>query len=212
MTWFRQLLWFYFTLSFKMFNKVRFLLRGHWNESSWVMPYSPYLNLYCIPSELDIKTKNLKYKNSYRLDYFIRANMLSSELPADLKKFIDESSGQKLIYLSFGTVCCEELDILHKLVGMLSKTRHRVIVSKGNKHASLELASNMWGDRYLPQKAILPLVDLFITHAGYNSVVESLCAGTQAVSGQWLLPVLLRQTHDHVADVDGHTGQRQPRP
>ena len=175
---FRRLLWTWFTMSFRVINKFRFLLRGYINlGDNWIMPYSPYLNLYCIPKEMDVKTKSLKYKNSYRLEYFIRSDMVSSQLPPDLAKFIDETKGPKLIYLSFGTVCCEELDIFKKLISILSKTEHRIIVSKGAKHAEFSLAGNMWGDRYLPQKAILPLVDLFITHAGYNSVVESLCAG-----------------------------------
>ncbi len=38
---------------------------------------------------------------------------------------------------------------------------------------SFDLADNMWGAEFLPQPAILPLVDLVITHAGNNTTTES---------------------------------------
>ena len=48
-------------------------------------------------------------------------------------------------------------------------TPHRVIVSKGPQHEQIELADNMCGEGFLPQPAILPQVDLVITHGGNNT-------------------------------------------
>jgi UDP:flavonoid glycosyltransferase YjiC (YdhE family) len=57
-------------------------------------------------------------------------------------------------------------------VEMLGRLPHRFIVSKGPRHAEYELARNMWGAEFLPQPAILPLVDLVVTHAGNNTTTE----------------------------------------
>jgi UDP:flavonoid glycosyltransferase YjiC (YdhE family) len=48
-----------------------------------------------------------------------------------------------------------------------------VIVSKGPLADQIRLHDNMTGESFLPQPAILPLVDLVITHGGNNTVVES---------------------------------------
>jgi UDP:flavonoid glycosyltransferase YjiC (YdhE family) len=47
-----------------------------------------------------------------------------------------------------------------------------VIVSKGPQHDQFELADNMTGAEFLPQPAILPQVDLVITHGGNNTTTE----------------------------------------
>ena len=51
---------------------------------------------------------------------------------------------------------------------------HRVIVSKGPLAEQIRLHDNMCGEGYLPQPAILPQVDLVITHGGNNTTCEAL--------------------------------------
>ena len=48
-----------------------------------------------------------------------------------------------------------------------------MIVSKGPLADQITLHDNMTGEGFLPQPAILPQVDLVITHGGNNTVVES---------------------------------------
>lgn len=55
---------------------------------------------------------------------------------------------------------------MRRLVATLATSRHKYIVSKGSRHAELELPRNAWGQRFLPQLALVPLVDLVITHGG----------------------------------------------
>ena len=62
---------------------------------------------------------------------------------------------------------------MQRLVDVLGRTEHRVIVSKGPLADQIRLHDNMTGESFLPQPAILPLVDLVITHGGNNTVVES---------------------------------------
>ena len=78
-----------------------------------------------------------------------------------------------LIYLSLGSLGSADVELMQRLVDVLGRTEHRVIVSKGPLADQIRLHDNMTGESFLPQPAILPLVDLVITHGGNNTVVES---------------------------------------
>jgi MGT family glycosyltransferase len=77
-----------------------------------------------------------------------------------------------LVYLSLGSLGSADVDLMQRLVDVLAKTPHRYIVSKGPQHELITLADNMVGAEFLPQPAILPQVDLVITHGGNNTVTE----------------------------------------
>jgi UDP:flavonoid glycosyltransferase YjiC (YdhE family) len=75
---------------------------------------------------------------------------------------------------------------------MLAASEHRVIVSKGPLAEQIRLYDNMCGEGYLPQPAILPRVDLVITHGGNNTTCEALHHGKPMV----VLPIFWDQ-HDN---------------
>ena len=66
---------------------------------------------------------------------------------------------------------------MNRLVAALAETPHRYVVSKGPQHELIELAPNMSGAEFLPQPAILPQVDLVITHGGNNTITEAVHFG-----------------------------------
>jgi len=66
---------------------------------------------------------------------------------------------------------------MQRLVDVMGRTRHRVVVSKGPLGDEIHLADNMTGADFLPQPAILPQVDLVITHGGNNTVTEAFHSG-----------------------------------
>jgi UDP:flavonoid glycosyltransferase YjiC (YdhE family) len=66
---------------------------------------------------------------------------------------------------------------MNRLVAALAETPHRYVVSKGPQHELIELAPNMTGAEFLPQPAILPHVDLVVTHGGNNTVTEAVHFG-----------------------------------
>lgn len=84
-------------------------------------------------------------------------------VPKQLEAVVDRYPG-KLIYLSLGSMGSYDVTLMERLVRILANTKHRYIVSKGPRHEEYQLAENMWGDRYLPQTAVLKVVDLVITH------------------------------------------------
>ena len=69
-------------------------------------------------------------------------------------------------------------------------------MSKGPQHAEFELADNMWGEEFLPQPAILPQVDLVVTHGGNNTTTECFHFGKPMVA----LPIFWDQ-HDNAQRV-----------
>jgi MGT family glycosyltransferase len=81
------------------------------------------------------------------------------------------------VYLSLGSLGSADVDLMRRLIEMLSTTPHRYIVSMGPCHDELALADNMVGAEFLPQTRILPFVDLVITHGGNNTTTEALHFG-----------------------------------
>jgi MGT family glycosyltransferase len=132
------------------------------------MHESPYLNLYSYPAEADYARRDPLGPTWHQLDSTVRAADATWELPAHLR-----SGGGRLIYLSLGSLGSADVGLMQRLVDLLGATDHRVIVSKGPLADQITLHPNMTGEGFLPQPAILPMVDLVITHGGNNTVVES---------------------------------------
>jgi MGT family glycosyltransferase len=139
------------------------------------MDTSPYLNLYGYPNEVD-------YRRSRPLDaswHNVQTSVRASE-PWELPAHLRERPGA-LIYLSLGSLGSADVELMQRLVDILGASEHRVIVSKGPLAEQILLHDNMAGEGYLPQPAVLPLVDLVITHGGNNTTCEALHHGKPMV-------------------------------
>jgi MGT family glycosyltransferase len=152
---------------------------------------SPFLNLYVYPQEADYGRSEPLGATWHRLDSSVRT---VEETYTDHEKLGDEGS---LVYLSLGSLGSADVSLMQRLVEVLGATRHRFVVSKGPQADSYELADNMVGAEFLPQPAILPLVDLVITHGGNNTVTESWHAGKPMI----VLPLFWDQ-YDNAQRVD----------
>jgi UDP:flavonoid glycosyltransferase YjiC (YdhE family) len=153
---------------------------------------SPYLNLYSYPAEADYERSNPLGPTWHRLDSTVRAPEASWELPPELA----EREGA-LIYLSLGSLGSADVELMQRLVDVLAKTKHRVIVSKGPLAEQIKLHDNQTGEGFLPQPAILPMVDLVITHGGNNTVTEAFHHGKPMI----VLPLFWDQV-DNAQRVD----------
>jgi MGT family glycosyltransferase len=132
------------------------------------MAESPYLNLYSYPAEADYRRERALGPTWHRLDSTVRAADAAWQLPDRLA----ERDGA-LIYLSLGSLGSADVGLMQRLVDLLATTEHRVIVSKGPLADQITLHENQVGESFLPQPAILPQVDLVITHGGNNTVTEA---------------------------------------
>jgi len=156
------------------------------------MPESDRLNLYVYPAEVDYPRTVALGPTWHRLESCVRAVDAPFELPDALR-----SRQGGLVYLSLGSLGSADVDLMKGLVDVLSRAPHRFIVSKGPQHAEYELAENMWGEEFLPQPAILPLVDLVITHGGNNTTTECFHYGKPMIA----LPLFWDQ-YDNAQRVD----------
>ena len=160
---------------------------------------SPYLNLYLVPGRGGLRACPTARPDlaSPRLDG--PGAEATWELPASLA----EREGA-LIYLSLGSLGSADVGLMQRLVDLLATTEHRVIVSKGPLADQIRLHDNQAGEAFLPQPAILPQVDLVITHGGNNTVTEAFHHGKPMI----VLPLFWDQV-DNAQRVD-ETGLRPP--
>ncbi|MGZ4598912.1 MAG: glycosyltransferase [Oryzihumus sp.] len=137
---------------------------------------SEHLNLYVYPEAVDYP--RAMGPTWHRLESSVRATEAELALPDVVT---DRPEGSALVYLSLGSLGSADVGLMKRLVDVLSRTPHRYIVSTGPCHREYELAGNMWGQEFLPQTKILPLVDLVLTHGGNNTTVEALHFGKPMV-------------------------------
>ncbi len=149
---------------------------------------SPWLNLYLYPSELDYPRSSPLASTWQNLETSVRTTDPAWEPP--------RHEGRALIYLSLGSLGSADVDLMRRLVDVLSRTPHEYIVSKGPQHDAYELAENMTGSEFLPQTSVLPHVDLVITHGGNNTTTECMYFGKPMV----VLPIFWDQ-HDNAQRV-----------
>jgi MGT family glycosyltransferase len=144
---------------------------------------SPFLNIYLYPAELDYERSQALAPSWQRLESCVR----------DVNEEFQAPPGDgALVYVSLGSLGSADVDLMRRLVAALAETPHRYVISKGPQHDLIELAPNMTGAEFLPQPAILPHVDLVITHGGNNTVTESIHFGKPMI----VLPLFWDQ-HDN---------------
>ncbi len=153
---------------------------------------SSYLNLYVYPAELDYARTVPLAPTWHRLETCVRETGEAFDLP-------DALAGRDgpLVYLSLGSLGSADVELMRRLVDVLAGTPYRFVVSKGPQAGEYDLADNMWGAEYLPQPAVLPLVDLVLTHAGNNTTTECFHFGKPMVA----LPLFWDQ-YDNAQRVD----------
>jgi MGT family glycosyltransferase len=145
---------------------------------------SPFLNLYLYPADTD-------YERSLRLGAAWQRLGSCVRRPDQVPGHV-QGPGRAVLYLSLGSLGSADVGLMQRLIDTLGETDYAVVVSMGPQHDELRLAPNMTGQEFLPQPAILPQVDVVITHGGNNTVTESLHFGKPMV----VLPLFWDQ-HDN---------------
>jgi len=145
---------------------------------------SPFLNLYLYPADTDYERSRRLGAAWQRLGSCVRR---PDQVPGHV-----QGPGRAVLYLSLGSLGSADVALMQKLIDTLGETDYSVVVSMGPQHEELRLAPNMTGQEFLPQPAILPQVDVVITHGGNNTVTESLHFGKPMVA----LPLFWDQ-HDN---------------
>ena len=153
---------------------------------------SPWLNLYVYPAVADYERERPLAPTWHRLDTSVRATDGEWAPPEHLR-----AGDGALVYLSLGSLGSADVELMQRLVDVLGRTRHRVVVSMGPLADQIRLPDNMFGEAILPQPAILPQVDVVVTHGGNNTVTECFNFGKPMV----VLPLFWDQV-DNAQRVD----------
>ena len=134
-------------------------------------PISPWHNFYMFPKEIDYDYNKKGLVDLFNLEVSFNPEANKNKiLDESLMNFIKKSN--KLIMISLGTYVSGDVKFMKKLMKMCSHSKHHFIVAKGMNHSEYELPLNMWGKEYIPQRQILPYVDLVISHGGNNTFTE----------------------------------------
>jgi MGT family glycosyltransferase len=147
---------------------------------------SPHANIYVYPRELDYTDARPLDATWHRIDSSVRETDDQYVVPASVA---DRPADSGLIYLSLGSLGSADIGLMQRLIDILGRTRHRVIVSMGPRADELRLADNMTGAASLPQTTLMPQVDLVITHGGNNTTTEAMHFGKPMI----LLPLFWDQ-------------------
>src|SRR4051794_18777871 len=113
---------------------------------------SPWLNLLLYPQELDYTRSRPLESTWHNLQASVRSTDEAWSPPSGL-------TGERLVYLSLGSLGSADVPLMRRLIEVLAGTPHRYIVSMGPQHSELDLPHNMTGAEFLPQTSILPQVD-----------------------------------------------------
>lgn len=96
----------------------------------------------------------------------------------------DRRKDKKVIYISLGTVLNQNKEFYRNCIKAFTHSDYQIVMSVGEKTdiASLgSLPANFTVKRWVDQIAVLRRADVFITHAGMNSVNESLYYGVPMI-------------------------------
>ncbi len=94
--------------------------------------------------------------------------------------FIPDTEKRPIVYISSGSINTDDAPFYRMCAEAFSDSKYAVIMSVGNKFSPEELGmlpENVRAYPYVPQLQILKKTSVFVTHAGFNSVNESLFFG-----------------------------------
>lgn len=116
--------------------------------------------------------------------YFLGPNIENRAIDEDFTFQKDDS--KKLLYISLGTIFGKDLEFYHRCIEAFKDAPDwQVLVSVGRfvniEETFPEIPENFTIYNYVPQTQVLPMVDVFITHAGFNSTSEGLASGVPLV-------------------------------
>ena len=107
-----------------------------------IIPDFPYLNLYGYPEELDYTDMRPMPEKWFRMEAFIRKGEEEFKLPKRLRG----SNGKRsqLVYLSLGSMGSIDVELMKRLVEILSKFEHKFIDQFDNAQRIDEKGVRHW--------------------------------------------------------------------
>jgi MGT family glycosyltransferase len=146
----------------------------------------PYSSMTCMSEQNIVYTVRELQPNSAELGesyHFIGASIGKRSDGGDFP--FEKLSGKPLVYISLGTINHDNVTFYHQCFQALGELPVQVVLAAGRKTDLSTLSDapeNFLIRASVPQLQILEKCDLFVTHAGMNSVHESLWYGVPMVA------------------------------
>jgi len=138
---------------------------------------SPFMNLLLYPRQLQFKRRNpLDPARFQYLEGCVRSEG-SYTVPA-----FAERADKPLIYVSFGSLGAADVDLYKRMIALFGTLPYRFLMNVGDYiDRYTNVPGNVHLEKWYPQPAVIPEVDLFIHHGGNNSFNEALYFGKPAI-------------------------------
>jgi len=146
-------------------------------------PYSPWLNLVASATAAEAPRSNLTANTLFIGPCFARHGETAADFPFDQLR-----ADRCKVYVSLGTVYNNRPAVFKKIMHALDDPLYQTIISAGGAYQALQretIPRNAMIFKHVPQVALLPRIDLFISHGGNNSTNEALASGKPLI----VLPV-----------------------
>ena len=116
--------------------------------------------------------------------YFIGTNIENRQFDPNFS--FKKDADRKLLYVSLGTIFGKDVEFYFNCIeAFRNSDEYQVLMSVGRTvniaETFRDIPENFTILNYVPQTQLLPDVDVFITHAGYNSTTEAMTAGVPLV-------------------------------
>jgi len=92
------------------------------------------------------------------------------------------NNDKPLIYVSFGSLGCSDIDLMKRLIRVLDQLPYRVLMNVGDYLSEYDgLPDNLLIDKWFAQHSVIAKADVVIHHGGNNSFTECLYFGKLAI-------------------------------
>lgn len=138
---------------------------------------SPVMNLLLYPKPLAFKRRTpLDPAQFQYLEGCVRDEGLYQVPP------FASNNDKPLIYVSYGSLGAADVDLYKRLIACFAKLPYRFLMNVGDYIGEYkDVPPNVHLEKWYPQPAVIPHIDLFIHHGGNNSFNEALYFGKPAI-------------------------------
>ncbi len=150
--------------------------------SKYAIPIPGLVDIFISKAEWNVVYTIPEFNGDVGLDcskYLFTGSAIHRDTETDFEGFYHKNN-RPVIYISLGSINTDFIEFYRMCIKTFEGSDYFVVMSIGKKCSINQLGtipSNFYVGNFLPQLAILKQTDIFITHAGFNSVSEALYYG-----------------------------------
>ena len=150
--------------------------------SKYGIPIPGMVDIFISKAEWNVVYTIPEFNGDSGLDYsryLFTGPVIQKDTETEFEGFFNKND-RSVIYISLGSINTDFIEFYKMCIKTFEGSDYFVVMSIGKKCDINQLGtipSNFYVGNFLPQLAVLKQTDIFITHAGFNSVSEALYYG-----------------------------------